>query len=169
MSAIDILPNPASADQCRPISGLTGSVGGLRIGRRLALAVLTALGAAGLAMLYFNDPTGAAHRWFPPCPFHAATGLYCPGCGSTRGLHLLLHGHLLAACRMNALMVLCVPYFACAYVTFAARAFFPRGARATPLRTPIRARWIWVVLAAFILYWALRNIPLAPFTWLAPH
>lgn len=29
-----------------------------------------------------------------PCAFHAATGYYCPGCGGTRAVYALLHGHL---------------------------------------------------------------------------
>ncbi|MEW5722540.1 MAG: DUF2752 domain-containing protein, partial [Thermodesulfobacteriota bacterium] len=59
--------------------------------------VVSALGAAGLAgatWLYLVNP--AVSALYPPCPFHALTGLYCPGCGTLRGLNQLLHGHLLA-------------------------------------------------------------------------
>ena len=37
------------------------------------------------------------------------TGLLCPGCGTLRGLHQLLHGHLAAAFRLNPVMVLSLP------------------------------------------------------------
>lgn len=41
----------------------------------------------------------------PPCLFHETTGLYCPGCGSTRALQRLLHGDVLGAFRHNLLVV----------------------------------------------------------------
>ena len=137
--------------------------------QRLALAGVTMAGAAAVALVYFGDPSEGHHAWYPPCPFHAATGWYCPGCGSTRGLHLLLHGHLLAACRMNTFMVLCVPYLAFAYLTFAARVCFPQARRANPNLKPIKAGWIWLLLALIVAFWVLRNLPFVPFTSLAPH
>lgn len=32
-------------------------------------------------------------RWMLPCILHSMTGLYCPGCGGTRAVFLLLSGH----------------------------------------------------------------------------
>ena len=144
-------------------------------GRRVALAALTAAGSAALAVLYFKDPSDdaaggfVAHPWFPPCPFHAITGCYCPGCGSTRGLHLLLHGHLAAACRMNVLMVLCLPYLAYAYLAYSARVCFPQARWASSPRRPAKPAWIWALLVVILLYWVLRNVPAWPFALLAPH
>src|SRR5690554_8210264 len=37
------------------------------------------------------------------------TGFYCPGCGSQRAIHLLLHGDIIGAFRFNPLMVLTIP------------------------------------------------------------
>ncbi len=72
--------------------------------RRLWLIPVLALGA----LLYFLvDPGESA--LMPKCIFKALTGLDCPGCGSQRALHALLHGHLLEALRMNALLVLMLP------------------------------------------------------------
>ena len=47
--------------------------------------------AAAATLLYFIPPV--AGGIYPPCFFHWLTGLYCPGCGSTRCLHALLHGN----------------------------------------------------------------------------
>ena len=39
-----------------------------------------------------------------------------------------------------------------------------------PLPTPrIGFRWTYVLLAVVVVYWILRNIPVHPFTLLAPH
>ena len=75
---------------------------------------------AMLVALYVWEP--AASGLFPPCPFHALTGLHCPGCGSLRAVHQLLHGELWAAFRLNPLMVLSLPLLAFAVVS----AYWPR-------------------------------------------
>lgn len=40
-----------------------------------------------------------------PCLFHELTGLYCPGCGGTRSVLALLHGHLLLSIRLNPIVM----------------------------------------------------------------
>ena len=67
---------------------------------RLLTAGLVAA-AAGVAMLAVFDP--ATSGVFPPCPVRYLTGWYCPGCGSLRAVHQLLHGNLRAAWAMNPL------------------------------------------------------------------
>ena len=39
------------------------------------------------------------------CPIHAATGFYCPGCGSTRAVKAVLNGDLSLAFHDNALLM----------------------------------------------------------------
>lgn len=39
-----------------------------------------------------------------PCPFKLLTGLYCPGCGGTRAVWLLLTGHILLSIRYHPLV-----------------------------------------------------------------
>lgn len=41
----------------------------------------------------------------PPCVLHSRTGLYCPGCGGTRAVIALLHGHILASLYYHPIVV----------------------------------------------------------------
>jgi hypothetical protein len=40
-----------------------------------------------------------------PCLFHKLTGLYCPGCGGTRSVTSLLHGHPITSIRYNPIVI----------------------------------------------------------------
>ena len=90
--------------------------------------------------LYLFDP--ATHAFYPACPLHSLTGLDCPTCGGLRAAHLLLHGHLRDAFRMNPLLFFALPILAL---------FLLRPALARP-------RWIpWTALALLLVYFILRN------------
>ena len=106
---------------------------------------------AAAALFFFNPAESAC---FPPCPLHRLTGLHCPGCGSLRALHALLHADLAGAMRMNPLMVLSIPVLA---------AWLVRPAWA---RGPAPA---WASFAVLVTYGIVRNIPAWPFVLLAPH
>lgn len=49
---------------------------------------------------------------FPKCPFLLITNLKCPGCGSQRAIHALLHLDIQSAIRFNALLVFSLPIIA---------------------------------------------------------
>lgn len=53
---------------------------------RIAIIIVTLF---SLVLLYFFPPQDFA--FYPRCPFFALTGLKCPGCGSLRAIHKLLH------------------------------------------------------------------------------
>ena len=73
--------------------------------------VIIAVTLALLALVYFAfDPTEA--RWMPKCMLHTITGWDCPGCGSQRAAHALLHGDIPGAFRQNALLMIMLPYLA---------------------------------------------------------
>jgi hypothetical protein len=123
-----------------------------------------AVGACGLlTVLYLWEP--AASGFFPPCPFHALTGLHCPGCGSLRATHQLLHGNLWAALRLNPLMVLATPVVAYAI----AASVWPRLQTQWANRIAAHPAWPLAILIAVVAYWVLRNLPFEPFVWLAPQ
>lgn len=74
---------------------------------RLVLSCM--LGATVLFALYaFFNP--AETWWMPKCPIHFLTGWDCPGCGSQRALHALLHGRVEEAFHHNAFILLFMPF-----------------------------------------------------------
>ncbi len=77
------------------------------------LATFTLLAAPPVAiiltsLLLLHYPPEQYH-FYPQCPIHQYLHLDCPGCGTTRALAALLHGHLLEALRLNALTTLLLP------------------------------------------------------------
>ncbi len=127
--------------------------------RRLLVALASAGALAFLALLFFFDP---ARYWFyPRCVFHAVTGLYCPGCGSLRALHALVHGHVLGAVRLNPLLFVAGPVAACLLLKP-----HPPSRLSSLLAHPIA---VWGIPVFLVLYWIARNVPLYPFTLLAPQ
>lgn len=129
----------------------------------LASAAVSAIFAAlALGVLFFFDPS--RYAFYPACPFHELTGLNCPGCGSLRAVHQLIHGHLAAAFRLNPFLGIALPVMLLAMAKNAIQQL--RGAAEE--RKAVSPFWIWLLLAALILFTVLRNLPLAPFIWLAP-
>lgn len=74
----------------------------------LSILVLSATFIGLLLFYYLVNPS--AKGFFIKCPFKAITGLDCPGCGSQRALHALLHGDFSAAVAYNLLFVSAIPY-----------------------------------------------------------
>jgi hypothetical protein len=134
---------------------------GERRSRLISILVITAILAVGVlaALFYFLfDPTKVVI--FPPCLFHQLTGLDCPGCGAQRALHQLLHGHLIAAIRLNAMFVVSLPLLAWMGFRFLARN--PRHQSIQP-----NARWWTVYIAAWVVFGIARNLPFPICQWFA--
>ena len=55
-----------------------------------------------VSLYYFFNPT--VSNFFPKCPFYIMTGLFCPGCGSQRAVHDMMHLNIFEAINHNALM-----------------------------------------------------------------
>ena len=129
---------------------------------RLTASAVVALAAGGLSFVYLLDP--GTSDLYPPCPFLALTGFYCPGCGTLRALHQLTLGHPVAALDLNPLMVLLLPLVAFFLASHAMLAVTGR-----PLRKYfVRPELIWALLGVVLVYWLLRNISAYPFTLLTP-
>ena len=122
---------------------------------------LLALGAFFLVLLVlvFVDPRTAPFA--PVCLVHATTGLHCPGCGTGRALHALVHGDLGRALRLNALTVAAIPVFLVLTLRAALRP-----------EKPLPAPPFWLQLAIYALlafFLVARNLPFEPFASWAPR
>src|SRR5262249_13310082 len=127
-----------------------------------ALALGCAAGTAGV-LLYCAAPT--EDSFYPRCLFHTLTGLHCPGCGTTRCLHALLHGDPIQALAYNVLAVLALPFLLVWFARLGLAAVRNKRVRSRP----VPARWIRIIFIAIVVFWILRNLPWFPFDLLAPH
>ncbi len=127
----------------------TGTSMRSRLGGPASVAALTASTAAAL---YVRDPRSSTYF---PCPFHAMTGLWCPGCGATRAVGDLIRGDVASAVSSNALaIVLVVASVAGWGLWVAARV---RGRPLSIQRPPL-----WVLLSGLVVvfvFTVLRNLP----------
>ena len=121
--------------------------------RKWLLFLLLSIACAIPAVLLFFYPADQYDFW-PKCMFYQCTGFYCPGCGNTRALSALLHGHFFESLNKN---ILFIPFVITAIVTV----IYPRIA--------YNRIFVWSLVVVVILFFILRNIPYYPFTLLAPH
>jgi hypothetical protein len=70
--------------------------------------LLAAAGVTGGVFILYSYPP-AENSYYPGCQFHSLTGLHCPGCGTTRALHAILHGQVAQALAYNAVAFVAMP------------------------------------------------------------
>lgn len=128
--------------------------------RVLAGTGVLAITSGALVVAYFNPTTAG---FFPACPFHALTGLNCPGCGLTRGFHALLAGDVSTALHFNALLPVYLLLFLYLFVSLAL--IFIRG-RGFEFRA-FSPRALYAFLVLTLIFFAVRNLPFYPFNLLA--
>lgn len=108
-----------------------------------------------LTFLYtYIDP--ATSSIFPKCPLYASTGIKCPGCGSQRALHQIIHLDFITAFHFNPLLVLSLPYILLtAYLDVKKN----KTSREMKLRNVLfGVKTMYIILTVIILYWIFRNI-----------
>ena len=125
--------------------------------RRLSIAAIwfVSVAAAVYAFIFEPGKTGI----FPTCMFRTLTGLACPGCGSTRALHQLLHGHIASAFVLNPLLLIVLPIML--YVLVRHTGWAITGA--TPIRNRLPASVIYGIFFLLLSFWVIRNTPIYPF------
>jgi hypothetical protein len=123
--------------------------------RRSLIIILAVAALLVFGFIYYAlDPSQS--DVFPRCTFLTLTGYKCPGCGSQRAIHALMHGDIAGAFRFNALLLISIPWITLCLYAEAQRTRNPRlYAR---LNSPLL---IWLFLVMVLLWWLLRNI----FNW----
>ncbi len=101
-----------------------------------ATAVAAAIGVGAVA-------------WVAPCPFHSATGWWCPFCGSTRAVRAFMHGRASDVWRYNALL----PVVVVAVVAIGAMWLAPS------LRFRVPRAALWMGVCVLVAFGVARNLP----------
>ena len=128
-----------------------------RIGSIVRAAAPPAVIALAVTVLLLFPP--AQYSFYPQCPIYELLHLQCPGCGTTRALAALLHGHLAEAMRLNALVTLPLP-LAAAHGIACYHRFLQRKAIRWPQLPPAA---IYAALTLASVFTVIRNLPLWSF------
>lgn len=125
--------------------------------RRSTVVAIWSLLIAGAAYLYLFEPGKSG--FFPACPFRLLTGFTCPGCGTTRALHQVLHGHFDTAFTLNPLLLLSIPLLLFALLRYSAIVMRGGVPRPNALPAPV----IYAIFFVILSFWIFRNTPFYPF------
>ncbi|HMM01651.1 MAG: DUF2752 domain-containing protein [Dysgonomonas sp.] len=122
----------------------------IHIRRLLGIAILLVAGG----IIYYLFSPGESSL-FPKCPFHTITGLDCPGCGSQRAVHHLLHLQIKDAFTSNPLLIVAIPYI----LTYTYLEYLGGKEKYPRVRQSLYSRKaIYAVLLVIILFWIGRNL-----------
>jgi hypothetical protein len=125
--------------------------------RRSTVVGIWLLLLAGSVYLFVFEPGRSG--FFPPCMFRLLTGLTCPGCGTTRALHQIVHGHLVTAFILNPLLLLALPFLVYAFLRYSAIVI--QGG--VPRKNSLHPRYIYAIFFIVVGFWIFRNTPFYPF------
>ena len=127
--------------------------------RYIKITIFIIAAGAILLLYFFVEPKNGN---LPKCVFHELTDLYCPGCGVQRSFHALLNGHVLRAIDYNLMFILFLPMIIYFIINFLL------DKKYSPSSFIYTKKFSLSILLFVISFWVLRNIPVAPFNWLAP-
>lgn len=125
--------------------------------RRTTVVAIWAILTLGAFYLYFFEPGKTG--FFPACPFRLFTGLTCPGCGVTRALHQIVHGHFAAAFMLNPLFLIAIPFLLAAFLRYTI--IVMRGG--VPQKNALHPNYIYAIFFIVVSFWIFRNTPFYPF------
>jgi len=127
---------------------LTGLRRSPTIYRQKALAAVALIAVAAACVYYYVvDPSAGVA---PRCMLRLLTGYDCPGCGSQRAFHAILHGRILDAWHYNPAVFFALP-LAAAYLLI--------DLLPAPVARLLRSHtFIFAIAAAILAWWIARNL-----------
>jgi hypothetical protein len=128
----------------------------VRSKKRIKFIILGIVVLTLLSLYFLYNPTD--YELFPDCPFYTITGAYCPGCGSQRAIHDIIHLNILEAISHNALLVFTL-FFGGGFYLYSKSKFY---------NLIYHPKAPWIILGVIALFWILRNLHIHPFHFLAP-
>jgi hypothetical protein len=137
--------------------GLSATTQGSWFVRPLAVA---GAGIAAVTVVHLHDPHSSGAYGF--CPFHALTGLWCPGCGGLRAVNDLTNGDIVGSLSSNVFVLPLLVVLGVAWVRWVTIRRRGGGGRMIVLSKG----WTVAVLAAIAVFTIVRNTPWGH--WLAP-
>ncbi len=98
-----------------------------------------------------------------PCLFHKITGLYCPGCGTTRLIIALIEGHIEEAYNYNRLVFILLPFIISYYIYYSYLYIYNKKDN---IICKIPNIYIYILILIVLLFGIVRNID--TFSYLKP-
>lgn len=121
--------------------------------RKTTITIIILAAAMIAAAIYFTYDPNKPGNLFPKCFFLTFTGYKCPGCGSQRAIHSLLHGEIAQAFHYNAALLAGIPILVILAISEWKRLSWPR------FYNIINNKWVGIsILIATIAWWILRNV-----------
>ena len=134
--------------------------------RNIIIKICSILVIGGAFVFYFyqNNPSDNGST-FLRCPSNLLFKINCPGCGTQRAIHHLLHLEFTEAFRFNALFTILSPLILGVIMILVYNFIFNKS-----VQIPILSnKYVLISLMVIVvLFGILRNIPTYPFTLLSP-
>ena len=137
----------------------------LKAGRIIILIFVPVITAMGFIYIYLFDPEKNGEL-FLSCPVYRFTGFYCPADGNTRALHALVHFDIFGMLKNNLLFPFLLFILAWLFIGEYLHLLLRRRILWFPKQ--FKLRWVWIGVSVAVLFTVLRNIPVYPFSLLAP-
>ncbi|MFA9377729.1 MAG: DUF2752 domain-containing protein [Lachnotalea sp.] len=90
-----------------------------------------------------------------PCLFHKLSGLYCPGCGGTRAVLSLIHGHPIASIQYNPIVMYGLLIYAWYMISNTIELLSKKKLK---IGMKYSDSYFWVGLGIIIVFFLIRNI-----------